>query len=527
MIEWISEHDETNAGGASARFRIGRPLPEFVTQWDANREAMEKAGYRVFHTSDGSFVKIELGVIVSPPTQGIKCPKPPSFLRDFQIPHFENLWNVYSLQTAVGDFSDTGTGKTYVQIAMALVLDRPLFVLCPLAATSNWIRLIKKLGAKCICVGNYEYFKGDNPFGAMEIFYVPAKIFKLLSKEFCPFPARKAFSSYGECLDYLFRKSFLRKSHLDSYAEKTGKNLKLVSREIREYKWHLPPKSMLVFDEAHRCKSEKSQNMRLLTAAKPYVTSALTATPGITPRDFRALGYVLGMHNFYDFDLWTENHGCRRIYAGKDKAKFIGWDYSQKSGGLESLSQELFPRRAARMRVAEIPGFPETSITAEAFSADEAPELQKAYLACVSACEADVAGKKMIQVSAILKYRMLAEKLKVPLFISLIEEAHENGFSVAVFVNYKESMRLLHERFPEVPMVYGGQKPAEREAGRLDFFENKIKTIFLNVQAGGTAIDLHDIYGGHPRMSLISPTYNPYDLQQIFGRVHRDGALSK
>jgi hypothetical protein len=264
--------------------------------------------------------------------------------------------------------------------------------------------------------------------------------------------------------------------------------------------------------------------MRLLVAAKPYVTEVLTATPGVTPRDFKAMGYALGMHSLYNFDLWTLEHGCRRVMT--KTGKFIGWDYAKKSGGIELLNQELFPNKAARMRISEIPSFPKTVITAECFTAKEAPEIQKAYIDLVGQCKAAIEAGKMLPVTSVLRYRMLVEKLKVPLYLQLIEEAHEAGFSVAMFVNFSETLQALHKKIPSAPLIYGGQKATEREAGRYAFELNKVNTILLNSQAGGTSLDLHDLHGGHPRMALISPTYNPYDLKQIFGRVNRDGGKS-
>ncbi len=262
--------------------------------------------------------------------------------------------------------------------------------------------------------------------------------------------------------------------------------------------------------------------MRLLSAAKPYVTEALTATPGVTPRDFKSLGYALGLHNLYDFDVWTERHGCRRVFTQGKTRKFIGWDYAKKSGGLEALNLELYPLRASRMRISEIPGFPKTVITAESFTAKEAPEVQKAYAAFVQECKAAIEAKKMLPVTSVLRFRMLIEKLKIPLFINQIEEAHENGFSVAMFVNFTETLKLLSKKFPDAPLIHGGQKKTDREFGRMKFESNQVKTILINSEAGGASLDLHDIHGGHPRMALISPTYNPYTLKQIFGRVNRD-----
>jgi hypothetical protein len=398
-----------------------------------------------------------------------------------------------------------------------------------MAGIDKWKKVITEFGAKAICVGNYEYFKADNDYGALDVAYYPAKIFNaVLSKDgkgpgYCPFPRTKAFNDYAQCLDYLFSKSIVRKKQMEEWEADKGKSLRLLCREIRGYKWNLPRNTFMVFDEGHKCKSPDSQNMRLLAAAKGYVTEVLTATPGVSPRDFKATGYVLGLHRFYDFDLWTEGHGCRRVFTRGAKKKFIGWDYAKSSGGLELLNKELFPVRAARMRVSEIPGFPETMITAECFSAKEAPEIEKAYLTTVAYCKNAVKENQILQVTAILKYRMHAELLKVPLYAQLIEESIEGGFSVAMFVNFKDTLAALHKKFPEFPLIFGSQKQSEREAGRLRFEKNEVKGILLNSQAGGVSLDLHDVYQTNPRMALISPTYDPYVLKQVFGRVARDG----
>lgn len=535
-IEWLSEHDETRLSGESGRYRIGRPIPSFWTAFDANPAPYLAKGWEVFNTSSGRFIKAPAGILVEPPTAKIPAPKPPKFLRDFQVPHFKALWDVYAHQTAAGDFSDTGTGKTYVTLALALEMNLPIFVVCMLAGMDKWIKLIKQFGVRCVSVGNYEYFKGANEFGEMQAVYSAFRVFDAVTQEmvpggkivhkFCPFPKTKVFSEYKECLDYIGKRTYVRPAQLEAWEKKTGKSLRLHARDIRGYKWNLPRGTFLVFDEAHKCKAEDSQNSRLLTAAKPYVTEILTATPGVTPRDFMAIGYSLGLHNLYDFDLWTEKHGCRRVFTQGKTKKFIGWDYGKKSGGLEALNLELYPLRASRMRISEIPGFPKTVITAECFTAKEAPELQKVYMAFVRDCKAAIEAKKMMPVTSVLRYRMLMEKLKVPLYLSQIAEAHENGFSVAMFVNFTETLKMLSAKLPDAPLIYGGQKKAEREKGRLRFENNEVKTILLNSEAGGASLDLHDVHGEHPRMALISPTYNPYTLKQIFGRVNRDGGKS-
>jgi hypothetical protein len=43
------------------------------------------------------------------------------------------------------------------------------------------------------------------------------------------------------------------------------------------------------------------------------------------------------------------------------------------------------------------------------------------------------------------------------------------------------------------------------------------------MEAGGISVNLHDIHGNHPRVSLINPNFSGRNLKQVLGRVWRDG----
>jgi superfamily II DNA or RNA helicase len=47
------------------------------------------------------------------------------------------------------------------------------------------------------------------------------------------------------------------------------------------------------------------------------------------------------------------------------------------------------------------------------------------------------------------------------------------------------------------------------------------------VQSGGGGLSLHDLYGGHPRLALISPSHSPVNMRQVVGRIWRDDAKTK
>ncbi len=76
-------------------------------------------------------------------------------------------------------------------------------------------------------------------------------------------------------------------------------------------------------------------------------------------------------------------------------------------------------------------------------------------------------------------------------------------------------------------LIYGEQSAPERESCINDFQDNVEKIIICNIKCSSIGISLHDLHGGHPRISLISPTWSSIDMQQCFGRIHRAGSRSK
>ena len=109
---------------------------------------------------------------------------------------------------ASAEASVAGFGKTFVASFAAKELGAPMVVLCPKVVIPHWIRAAQAVGAPMRCVSNYEQYKlGHTGTGEWAI-----------------------------------------------------KN--------RRWAWKLPKPSLLVFDEAHLCKTRTSQNAKLLIAAK-------------------------------------------------------------------------------------------------------------------------------------------------------------------------------------------------------------------------------------------------------------------
>ncbi|MCH7228591.1 DUF2800 domain-containing protein [Haloferula sp. A504] len=302
----------------------------------------------------------------------------------------------------------------------------------------------------------------------------------------------------------------------------------------KEFIWSLPPGTLLVFDECQRCKGRDTQNARLLIAAKRQGLRLLllSATAASNPLEMRAIGYALGLHRLQDYWPWARAHGVA-------KGRF-GMEFAGGPDDIERIHRRIFHelRMGARMRIADIPDFPETQIIAEPVGTGREREIQAVYdqmkvdlnraLATDDeekkeeiAAELDASAPNHLTI--LLRARQEIEALKVPTIAAMAKDALDEGMSVAVFVNFDEPLHELAKRCGTDCVIHGGQNPAEREEAIRRFQANEVNVIVCNIRAGGVGVSLHDPTGVKPRLALISPTFSAQDLRQALGRVHRAG----
>lgn len=410
-----------------------------------------------------------------------KCTLPPytlknvSGLRTWQTPLAEQLCSSLKVNKAAIDGSDTGAGKTYVAVAVARELGYEIGVVCPKSVISAWKRVITKhFGMKSQFVLNYESVKTGK------------------------------FKNIG--------------------------TWKAVSRDSNRvyFEWSVPKNTLLIFDESHRLKGHGTQNAEIAVAAKKqkYPILCCSATNAINPIELKATGYILNLYK-KGFPQFLRDHDC-------EKGRF-GWEFGGDKNVLRKLHADLFLSRGVRIRKEDIEGFPDCEIIAEAYNIDDVSEkeLKEVYaemnreLTLLSIKCKNTAEWKINSLVIQLRARQKAELLKVPLFVEMVEDSLEDGMSVAVFLNFSETIRALSKRLNTKCIVWGENKGSERDDNIDAFQADKERVILINVKAGGAGLSLHDLNGTYPRISLISPTPSAVDLRQALGRIHRDGAKSK
>lgn len=369
------------------------------------------------------------------------------------------------------DASETGTGKTLKAVELCRDLGLRAVVVCPKAVIPSWKRTFVEQGVAYHDVLNYEKIRtGNTPWLA-----------------------------------------------------KSGK----------KFLWKLPENSIVIFDESHRCKSHDTLNAAMMMAARAVPCLALSATAAENPVEMKALGCILRLHSGKDYIRWALQHG-----AMFNQWNALEFDPLEGLPKLDALNKVLYPDRAHKLTRLDLGShFKETSISYDPLDFNDKGKIKKILDEVAEELErlmnkqredqarAAEDDRSVIALTRILRARQQVELLKVPVLADLIDDYLDQGHSVAVFLNFNESIDAL-ARLLKTPcgIIRGGQTETERQEAIDAFQADRSRVIVANIAAGGVGVSLHDETGKFPRVSLISPSYNAKELQQCLGRVDRVGA---
>lgn len=473
-------------------------------------------------------------------------------LLGFQINHVQNIIYVLRKFGIALDASDTGTGKTYGTVAVAVQEKLKLFIICPKAVLSSWFRVAQLLGAEIIGAVNYESAKNGK-------YYPDLTDFEAEARTICP---------YFEVV-----KADAHDSHGHLLLTPTGQ----VKKTIVDIKWKLPPGTLLVFDEAHKGKNGCTSsgiagsgggaeagiggtgNSKLVVFAKRAINREqriygilLSATITDKLDNFAVGGYML---DFY------------KPYNPKSYKQFLYNLSKDTTLAFKMLNRALFPFRGSRMKIAQIKEdtgdaiFKKNDVKAKVYkvSADIAMQIEAEHEKIKRAMEELRAKGLPMGLGYIIRCWQKIEVLKVPSVVDLIKNKLRKGMSVAVFINFNETKKLIYDRLfgPEtvdedleklVPLndneetptdekpktsgrlitedqvgfIHGGQDPEERDQVVSLFNEDKLHLVIANIKAGGVGISLH--LGKRRKRGLHFPTWSAIDLKQALGRLYRANA---
>lgn len=405
-------------------------------------------------------------------------------LLEYQKPHIDTLEAALNdICHCAIDASDTGTGKTYAAAGLAKHMGLRVAVICPKAVLITWQRVLESFDVTILGIANYEMFKGGKWYTDV----------------------------IGDTLE--------RCEYMDR--TKSTKDKKVIE-------WiGLEDDMLFIFDEVHRCKNPRTGNARVLLslADQPCRKLLLSATIADKPEYFAVFAKML---NF--IDSVTEHRlflKSLRVGSAKDSMKYLRQMKNIKPDMLQ-LHKMVFPAHGSRMKIADLGDhFPSNKVIADTYKMDDdvVQEIKKQY-EYISAVHTEAEAKELLSghpLAIMIRARQKIEALKVKTIVELVQDHIGNGNSVAVFVNYLDTMALLQDMLNVDCVIKGGQSTTERQAMIDAFNEDRERVIICQIQSGGVGISLHDTIGVHPRVSIISPSWSAQDLMQSFGRIHRSG----
>lgn len=399
-----------------------------------------------------------------------------------QVAHAETLLTSLYLNGIAADLSETGCGKTYVATYLAKKMNVPTVVICPKSVIPTWLKVMTSAGIAPNAIVNYE---------------------KLMR---------------GNMTQYM------------SYDKVKLRNDFIPTHDAMNIKF--PANALIIVDEVHKCKGAKSLNGSFLIACKKagYKLLIMSATSATNPLEMKAFGYATNLHDYGNFSRWCSTVGAE--FNPRHGGLTVDLKSNALKDGMKWVHNNLFKVQNVASRLTREgmkAMFPDNRIMAECFDMGSNTEKIQAIYEYM---DAEIArlddrsqGYKVHVFSEMMKARRLSEILKVPTLVDMVEDLYNEQVSPVVFVNFEDTMLSLQNRLSsygdEIGVIKGGQSAKERERHIDEFQDNKRRIMLVNLAAGNAGISLHDLKGGFPRHSIVSPSYSAINLVQALGRIHR------
>lgn len=306
----------------------------------------------------------------------------------------------------------------------------------------------------------------------------------------------------------------------------TGKREKI-------FRWNVPSNSILIWDECHNASAQRSQNSIMMRNAveQGVKIMGLSGTAADDPRRMRAIGYMLGLHQDFDWwgwmslygateDSWSFGLDARFLDSDKGKAEL---DRMRKAAMAKIHQQLAKAGRMVRLRTSEIPGFPQSSVHPIAVDFDS-KEMNAIFEEMrFELAELKSKGRGRTQLEIMMRARQRAELLMVPGWADMARDAIEEGESVVFFLNFTATVKALAEKL-KTECTYTGENLKTRGEWHARFMADKERVIVTNLAAASESIGFQDLHGNFPRTGIVSSSFWAAQMNQVLGRLPRDGA---
>jgi len=296
---------------------------------------------------------------------------------------------------------------------------------------------------------------------------------------------------------------------------------------------------ILLFDESHYLKSPTSARTKLARKLEENArfTFWISATAGQNPLELSYLSNLLGFLTGNkartlekDFEVWCQAQGIN-----VKRGKFGKWVWDPTGGDNQKLHDILFaPKTAAlRRRCSDIAGWPELQRIPKSheFSPQETALYQTEWEEFLKALEEDrllrLQGKKDTSkgIAQLGRLRQKASLLRVENTCDLAEEILENGYQIAISVEYLKTLdeikANLEKRGYQV-VEFSGRNTRDREECRQAYQKGEADVIIFSTES---AISLHqEKDSDKPRAQINHDLrWSGIEQEQVDGRSHRNG----
>jgi ERCC4-related helicase len=265
----------------------------------------------------------------------------------------------------------------------------------------------------------------------------------------------------------------------------------------------------------------------------------LSATAATNPLEMKAFGFATTLHNLVSYRHFITSSGA---YAGRYGGFQIDLQSQKTIEAMSNIHNTLFnlykvSSRMTRKMFDKI--FPDNHVMAECFDigTTNTIKLNRVYdqmEAELADLEESSANYSSHHFAIMTRARRMAELLKVPTMVEMIEDWFDEGISPVVFVNFTDTVEAIEKQLKKnskfdglIGKIVGGQSDKVRNSD-IDGFQSDNKRIMIvNTQAGNSGISLHDLNGKFARGTIISPSYSAINMLQALGRIYRAEGKTK
>lgn len=506
-----------------------------------------------------------------------------SKLLEFQINHVKNLLYCLKEKGVAIDASDTGTGKTYSALCLAKELGLMPIVVCPKSIIPGWAVACQHFGINEYYINTYGKFRNGSISYCRKIGKTTDQILETYPHQLVPkiefeweLRADQHLLIFDECHKVKNPNTLNYAIFWWARQANRGRQLKVLSLSAtmadkiklafsvcymlglvqdlkefnqkyqprlgeqqglnRDFGFELSPSGFYRFNPYYQPIKDKLENQDLNLVRLHRDLFPFNGSRMIIEDLGEAFPENLVMAQTYDMAENTKE--IRQTYDQADYLMAKG--FTQRIAKKKEMLRGLEDQLSSLMEKDQMCAKDESKELVYKVDRlrkdirDSAEKLQEAEIRINSYL---AKGGHQIVEDNILKMitssRMRIEKLKSETIVELAEDFYQQGKSVVIFVNFLETLRRLNAEIrrvlktDQISLLHGLMGLSERDRNIQSFQQNRNRVMIVTMGTGSQSISLHDVEGGHPRVSLISPSWSGQDLLQALGRIYRAEGKSK